>query len=82
MNYIIHTLSKGVVLFCFSFLKKAMMQKDTKTQSFRGPKYYKDLEWEYKYTQSGDVVRFTGHEEIYYKGELVFFHDVNGGVLR
>ncbi len=67
---------------CFSFIKKAMLQKDISARSFRGPKSFKSSDWEYKYSQEGDISRFTGHEEIFYKGELVFFHDVNGGVLR
>lgn len=76
---------EGLADICFKFLKEAMKAKDVSFQSFRGPKYFRSesfVDWEYKYNQDGDVERYSGREEIYYKGELVFFHEVSGGVVR
>ena len=65
----------------FNFLKKCMMaNKDF--ESFRGPRNLKDGDWEYKYTQEGDMEEFNGYEEIHYQGELVFFHRVIGGLVN
>lgn len=66
----------------FSFLKKAMLAKDKNTFSARGPLNFKDGDWEYKYVQDGDIEEFNGYEEVYYKGELVFFHRIIGGVIN
>lgn len=65
-----------------SFLKKAMLAKDSNVFSARGPLNFKDGDWEYKYVQDGDIEEFSGYEEIYFKGELVFFHRIIGGVIN
>ena len=39
-------------------------------------------EWRYKDDQDGDVFEFSGYEEIYYQGELVFFHRIIGGLIE
>jgi hypothetical protein len=67
----------------FEFLKKAM-QAGEKGEVFqhRGPQNLKDGEWEYKNICSGDISNFKGHEEMLYKGEVVFEHDYFGGVLK
>lgn len=65
----------------FVFLKKALSTGDPAFQSFRGPGNLKDSDWEYKYKQEGDVFEFHGHEEIFYKGEPVFFHRTIGGLI-
>lgn len=59
----------------FEFLKKAMRTGE-KSKNFqpRGPKKLNDC--------TGDITNFKGHEEIRYKGELVFVHDYFGGVLK
>lgn len=67
----------------FEFLKKAMRtSKKGKEYQPRGPKKLKDGDWEYKNDYSGDASNFKGHEEIHYKGELVFVHDYFGGLLK
>lgn len=63
----------------FSFLKKAFLKRDQ--DSFRGPKELIDRDWRYVYQQEGDISRFSGMEEIYFKGELVFFHNIIGGLI-
>ena len=65
----------------FNFLKKAMSTDEENFLSFRGPRELEDGEWRYKYDQDGDVFEFSGYEEIYYQGELVFFHRIIGGVI-
>lgn len=66
----------------FNFLKKALSNPETNFQSFRGPLNLKDADWEYKYVQEGNTLEFNGYEEIFYKGKLVFFHKVIGGVVE
>lgn len=66
----------------FSFLKKAMLAKDKNTFSARGPLNFKDGDWKYKYSQDGDIEEFNGYEEIYFKGELFFFHRIIGGIIK
>lgn len=67
----------------FEFLKQAMRTGE-KSKDFqpRGPENLRDGDWEYKNDFSGDIASFKGHEEIYYKDELVFVHDYFGGVLK
>lgn len=66
----------------FSFLKKAMSNKSSKLRSFRGPKSMKDGDWEYRYEQKGDINEFSGFEEILFKGNVVFFHRIIGGIIK
>lgn len=67
----------------FEFLKQAMRTGE-KNKEFqpRGPENLKDGDWEYKNDFSGDIGNFSGHEEIHFKGELVFVHNYFGGVLK
>jgi hypothetical protein len=66
----------------FDFLKKAMSAEEKGFLSFRGPHQYLDGDWKYVYSQEGDVEEFKGHEEIYFKDELVFFHEIIGGLVK
>ncbi len=66
----------------FSFLKKAIISKPKDKQSFRGPDNFKDEVWEYRYQQIGDVISFSGHEEIYHNGIVVFSQDIIGGLIK
>jgi|SRR3989344_3854285 len=66
----------------FEFLKKAMLQNEEGYLSLRGPHKFESGDWSYKYDQEGDIFEFWGYEEIYYKGELVFFHRIIGGIVR
>lgn len=67
---------------CFDFLKKCMSEDEEGFQSFRGPHSFKYGDWSYAYSQEGDVFEFSGSEEIKYKGELVFFHKIIGGLIK
>lgn len=66
----------------FSFLKKALLINEDGFDSLRGPHNFTDGDWEYTYTQEGDVADFYGYEEIKYKGERVFWHRAVGGILN
>lgn len=65
----------------FSFLKKALSLSEKGFDSLRGPHEFTEGDWKYTYTQDGDVPDFYGYEEIYYKGEKVFWHRAVGGIL-
>ena len=66
----------------FNFLKKAMLSKEPGSDSFRGPTSLIDNDWKYEYQQEGEVEEFKGYEEIYFKGNLVFFHRIIGGEIK
>jgi hypothetical protein len=66
----------------FHFLKKAMLAKPKDKQSFRGPDYYQEGMYEYSYTQRGDVLSFSGYEEITKNGVPIFSHEIIGGVIK
>lgn len=66
----------------FNFLKKAMLSKEPGSNFFRGPTSLIDNDWKYKYQQEGEIEEFNGYEEIYFKGKLVFFHRIIGGVIK
>jgi len=65
----------------FTFLKTALSQNDESVQSLRGPTYYSEGDWEYRYNQEGVLSNFSGYEEILYKGKVVFFHRAIGGTI-
>lgn len=65
----------------FNFLKKAMLAKPKDQQSFRGPDYFKDELFEYSYQQRGDVLAFSGYEEIKKDGIPIFSHEIIGGII-
>ena len=66
----------------FEFLKKAMLADEPEFKSFRGPHKLSDGDWEYTDKQEGDISEFSGYEKIKYKGELVFFHRIIGGIIN
>lgn len=65
----------------FEFLKKAMKAKE-ESFSPRGPKYFKDEDYEYSAYWSGDISNYSGNEKILYKGEIVFTHTFFGGLVK
>lgn len=67
----------------FGFLKKALSAGE-KQKAFqpRGPKNFKDGEWNYVCDWNGDISKFSGHEEISHGGERVFTHDFIGGLAE
>ena len=66
----------------YTFLKKAMLTKDPTKYSARGPQHFTDGDFEYHYAQDGNIEEFSGYEEIFYQGDLVFFHRIIGGIIK
>lgn len=66
----------------YSFLKKALREKESTFQSFRGPQLFEEGEWKYVYEQKGPLENFQGYEEIYFKGDLVHFYRLIGGIIK
>ncbi len=64
----------------FQFLKVALM-KVTPQLPYRGPKNFKDGEWEYKLKVDGDLADFEGKEAISKGGRLAFSQVFFGGVV-
>lgn len=48
---------------------------------YRGPKSFINGEYEYKNSYVGEIARFSGKEEIYYNGTLVYEASYMGGVV-
>ena len=67
--------------FCFSFLKKCL-QKFPKEFPVRGPKHYEEGNFRYENNWCGDINNFFGEENIFWKGELVYFRNYLGGMLK
>lgn len=67
---------------CFSFLKQALRSQEDGFVSFRGAHMLEAGDWKHIYKQAGDWREFSGYEEIFYKGEVVFFHRIIGGVVE
>jgi hypothetical protein len=72
--------NKEMTYECFEFLKKALRTREK--DSMRGKPLVKNGDWEYTYQQVGDIFEFSGHEQIFYKGKLVFFHKTIGGIVE
>ena len=64
----------------FSVLKKALMAIDA-ARPYRGPENLQDGDWQYVMQTDGDITNFRGHEEVVFKGEVVFAQDFIGGLI-
>jgi len=64
----------------FGFLKKVLLRV-TEDIPFRGPKNFKEGDFEYVNKVEGDVSNFRGHEVIFFKGREVFIQDYIGGLI-
>ncbi len=77
-----HKSDEKFALETFTFLKKALSAGEKKDEfQPRGPKNFKDGDWEYSCDWSGDISSFKGHEKIQLKGEVVFTHTFIGGLI-
>lgn len=65
----------------FSFLRKALLQVPADSP-FRGPHFYKEGDFEYVDSSSGDITCFRGTEEILYHGEIVHRVEYTGGIIK
>lgn len=66
----------------FAFLKQALSAHEDGFDSLRGPHHFARDDWDYRYSQEGDIAEFKGHEEIHHGSKLVFFHEVIGGLIN
>lgn len=64
----------------FTFLQSCLALPEPTKRSLRGPKLHIQGDWKYTFSQEGDVSLFFGLEEIHYKKELIFFHQMMGGI--
>lgn len=64
----------------FAFLRKALLQVSV-DRPFRGPRFYKEDDFEYTDSSSGDTTCFKGTEEITYRGETVHRLEYAGGII-
>ncbi len=62
----------------FTFLKEALKRIEL-SRPFRGPKNFKQGDYEYIDNSEGNIKSFKGTEKIMYKGEEVFRQDYIGG---
>lgn len=65
----------------FEFLKKVLSIKEKGIFSARGPEHFEEEDWKHTYQQTGSYANFSGYQEIFYQGELVFYHHVIGGLI-
>ena len=65
----------------FAFLRKALLQISVDCP-FRGPRFYKEDNFKYADSSSGDATCFKGTEEIAYRGEIIHRLEYAGGVIE
>ena len=65
----------------FKFLKKCLRMVEP-SMPFRGPKYYKEGDFEYFNKVEGDVTRFSGLEPILFKGKEIYRRIYHGGIIK
>ena len=64
----------------YAFLKETL-KKVEEQRSFRGPKKFKQEDFEYIDSSEGDIKSFKGTEKIFYRGEIVYKQDYIGGLI-
>lgn len=66
----------------YGFLREALMQEYFDIIPVRGPKNHQNNDWEYNNSANGELDRFTGTEEIYRAGVLVYKCHYHGGFIE
>lgn len=66
----------------YGFLREALMQEYSDIIPVRGGKNYQKDDWEYTNAVEGELNRFTGTEEIYRAGVLVYKCYYHGGFIE
>lgn len=64
----------------YSFLREAL-SAGTKADNYRGPNEYATGDFRYKNAWHGDINAYDGKENIYYKGEDVYWAKYLGGFV-
>jgi len=75
-----HVGNKDFVKMIFDFLKKVLKRVEV-SRPFRGPKHFKEGDFEYFDKSEGDITRFNGQEKITFKGKEVFSQDYIGCII-
>lgn len=58
------------------------MQKYEDLIPVRGPRIYKDNDWQYKNTPAGELDNFSGKEEILVQDRVIYQCTYHGGFIR
>ncbi|MDO8669702.1 MAG: DUF5680 domain-containing protein [Candidatus Buchananbacteria bacterium] len=66
----------------YDFLREALMQENSDILPVRGAKSYQKNDWEYKNAVNGKLNQFTGAEEIYRTGVLLYRAYYHGGFIE
>jgi hypothetical protein len=66
----------------YDFLRQALMQDYDDVIPIRGPKNFSAEDKEYRFTADGDLTNFSGKEEIYFGGKVIYRCFVHGGFIR
>lgn len=83
MNYYGYILSESTnEKELYGFLRQALIQEYSDIIPVRGPSSYQQGDWEYTNTSDGSLDRFTGFEEIYRAGVLVYKCHYHGGFMK
>jgi hypothetical protein len=64
----------------YAFLQQAMRQVG-RERPFRGPELLQSGDWEYRDASQGDLGCFSGEEQIFFQGRLVYRLSYHGGRL-
>ncbi len=78
MNYVGRVVAEG---FSGDFLKEAMLRVP-EDKPFRGPERYENGDYIFTCAVDGDTDWFSGYEEIFYRGALVYECLYHGGVIK
>ncbi len=83
MNYYGYILAQGTDhKELYGFLREALIQEYSDIIPVRGPQNYQKGDWEYTNLSEGELSRFTGFEEIYRAGVLVYKASYHGGFIK
>jgi hypothetical protein len=81
MNYYGKTLVEEIPQGFGEFLKAALMRVPIETP-YRGPAEYKAGNFSYFCRSQGEFIRFQGEEEIFFKGERMYWLGFQGGEIK
>lgn len=66
----------------YNFLRQALMQKYNDIIPVRGPKNFRNGDWNYQFSANGDLTNFTGQEEIFLNEKIIYRCLVHGGLIK
>ena len=66
----------------YDFLRKALMQEYDDVIPVRGPSHFSADDKEYCFSADGDLINFSGKEEILFGGKVVYRCLIHGGMIK